>query len=421
MRVLFTIFPGAAHLNPVVPLARAMLSAGHEVRVASHPAVADEIHAAGLLSVPLGEDIDIMGAVMKCAADTRLDRVMETLNIEPGDPGNRGNVTRYYMLAGFSLYYPAEPDADEPSFTNELIAFAKAWKPDLVLWDPLCFASPLAARAAGAAHARLLWGLDYFGWIRSSAHRAPGAPDPMAEAMAPVLQAHGETFDEELLLGQWSIDLMPERMRLTDEVRYLPLRQLPYTGAASVPDWLHGAPERPRVCLTLGVTVRKMFAEMAGFHIAELVEMVADMDIELVATLDESQLSQARSIPSNVRTIDYIPLDMLLPTCSAIVHHGSFGTFSIASAYGVPQLITPEEGGDGVAVADYLIRRGAGLSMGTGGYTAQDVQKQLTRLLEDPSFQRGADALYDEMLDTPTPNEVVPVLERLTARHRGAR
>ncbi|MFE6782822.1 nucleotide disphospho-sugar-binding domain-containing protein [Streptomyces sp. NPDC057680] len=431
MRVLFTLFPGAAHLYPVVPLARALLAAGHEVRVASHPELTGAVTAAGLAAVEIGDRVDVPALVGACASDDRLDRITGALDIADGDPGNRRNVIRYYMLAGFSLYHPAPPaagtagDPARGSATDDLVAFARSWKPDLVLWDPLSFAAPIAARAAGAAHARLLWGIDYFGWMRSAENRRRAAAlpggDPVASAMRPELERHGLEFDEELLLGQWSVDLMPTGMRITDEVRYQPVRRIPYTGGGAVPEWLHGPAERPRVVLTLGVSTRKMFAEEAGFPISELLEMVAGRDIELVATLDRDQLASVRSIPENVRTIDYVPLDQLLPTSSAIVHHGSVGTFGIAAAHRVPQLIVPVEGGDGVVVARYLEDRGAGLSMGTGGFTAPELWKNLERLLGEASFQTAADALHADSLASPSPLEAVPALEALTAHHRAGR
>ncbi|MFD9248094.1 hypothetical protein ACFV0D_40525, partial [Streptomyces sp. NPDC059556] len=109
MRVLFTLFPGAAHLYPVVPLARALLAAGHEVRVASHPELTGAVTAAGLAAVEIGDRVDVPALVGACASDDRLDRITGALDIAPGDPGNRRNVIRHYMLAGFSLYHPAPP------------------------------------------------------------------------------------------------------------------------------------------------------------------------------------------------------------------------------------------------------------------------------------------------------------------------
>ncbi|MFF2750047.1 hypothetical protein ACFVVA_31480 [Kitasatospora sp. NPDC058048] len=43
---------------------------------------------------------------------------------------------------------------------DDLVAFARDWRPDLAVWDTMTFAGPVAARACGAAHARLMFGLD---------------------------------------------------------------------------------------------------------------------------------------------------------------------------------------------------------------------------------------------------------------------
>ena len=59
MRVLFTVFSATAHVHPIVPLAWALRSAGHEVLVAvpataTDPGVLASITAAGLTAVPVG-------------------------------------------------------------------------------------------------------------------------------------------------------------------------------------------------------------------------------------------------------------------------------------------------------------------------------------------------------------------------------
>jgi hypothetical protein len=43
-----------------------------------------------------------------------------------------------------------------------------------------------------------------------------------------------------------------------------------------------------------------------------------------------------------VRVVDFVPLNALLPTCSAVVHHGGSGTFAAVLEHGVPQLIIPQ-------------------------------------------------------------------------------
>ncbi|MGH3621528.1 MAG: nucleotide disphospho-sugar-binding domain-containing protein [Sciscionella sp.] len=170
------------------------------------------------------------------------------------------------------------------------------------------------------------------------------------------------------------------------------------------------------------MSTRKFFAARAGaFPMSELLDMASSLDIELVATLNPAQLASVSRVPGNVRVVDYLPLNQLLPTCSVIIHHGGGGTFAAAVAEKVPQLITPGMGADRVETATYVADRGAGLLgpyLDGADFSVDLLKRQLGRLLDEPSFKDGAAELYDEMTATPSPNDAVPELERLTARHR---
>ncbi len=61
MRVLFTTFAWPSHYFPMVPLAWACRAAGHEVRMASQPELADLMRRSGLPYVTVGRDVDIVG------------------------------------------------------------------------------------------------------------------------------------------------------------------------------------------------------------------------------------------------------------------------------------------------------------------------------------------------------------------------
>ncbi|TDC97187.1 activator-dependent family glycosyltransferase [Actinomadura sp. 7K507] len=436
MKVLITTMPAAAHLYPYVPLAWALQSAGHEVRVASHPDMADTIVKAGLTAVAVGEKEDLAGAVRAAGEDERLRRIVDALPFGPGD-ANFKTAIGHYVLGAFGLYYPEDPPGpDRRPMVDDLIGFARSWRPDLVLWDPLSFPSPVAARACGAAHARVLWAIDHMGWTRSRLlERLEGLDrldsprsrpredplDPMASMMKPTLRRLGHDFDEELIVGQWTVDLMPPRMRLPVDLRYVPVQMVPYTGADVLPEWLYERPSRPRVCLTLGLSSRHFFAKNYGIPVGDLLDMVADLDIEMVATLNDAQLASVDRVPPNVKVVDYVPLTQLLPTCSAIIHHGGAGTFAAAVSARVPQLVIPTEGAERVEVGDHVALRGAGLSMPTvesGLLTVDDVKKSLVRILNEPSFRRGAGELRADLAATPSPRDAVPILEDLTVEHR---
>ncbi|MFF7261176.1 activator-dependent family glycosyltransferase [Streptomyces sp. NPDC008159] len=430
MRVLFTIFPATAHLYPVVPLAWALQSAGHEVVVASHAGVVDpgviaNISAAGLTAVPLGTPEELPDALGPHTGDSKPDR--PSLGFDAHEPEETGTwrTARAILTGMFRLHYPEPKEAGgrRPVLDN-LIDFAQAWRPDLVLWDPLMFPAPIAARVTGAAHARLLWGTDNIGVIHERTKRELADPaselteHPWLGWFGPILERYGLEFDDEMLLGQWSLDLTQSRMRAPADLTYVPVRRVPYTGAASLPDWLHGRPERPRAVLSLGVSRRKIFGKYSGFPMREFFESVASLDIEVVATLNSEQLDAVGTLPDNVRALPYVPLNQVLPTTSAIIHHGGGGTFASAVAFQVPQLVMPLVMWDEMVTARYVARMGAGLVADPDALDVTGLHKQLVQLLEDPSFRLGARRLYDEMLAAPAPKDVVPLLERLTAERR---
>jgi UDP:flavonoid glycosyltransferase YjiC (YdhE family) len=54
MRALVVTQPGDGHLNPLVPVARALVDAGHEVLVATSPAYVEDVERTGLAAVGIG-------------------------------------------------------------------------------------------------------------------------------------------------------------------------------------------------------------------------------------------------------------------------------------------------------------------------------------------------------------------------------
>ncbi|HEY0640010.1 MAG TPA: nucleotide disphospho-sugar-binding domain-containing protein [Pseudonocardiaceae bacterium] len=446
MRVLFTPWPTPAHLYPIVPLAWALQTAGHEVRIATHASIAGAIASSGLAAVPLGDPEHTPlgpGVPWQPEIEQKMERITEALGLEYPDR-DHWDVLYKFMLPSMWDWFPYGASPSDPHRElDELVEFARYWQPDLVIWDPVCPIGAVAAKVTGAAHGRHLWGIDYFAWAMDRfAERAerPGQQpeeNPLVETMRPACERYGVELDDELITGQFTIDPLPAAMRLPTATRTVPMRWEPYSAQTPLAPWLLRAPSRPRVGMSLGLSQRLFFAD-GWDQVPRLMEMVADLDIEVVATLDANQLSQVAALPDNVRTVDFVALNQLLPTCSVLIHQGGMGTFAAAAALGVPQLILDhdvengwtvvetEDGEEGLATekhtestatATYVTERGAGLPLDIR--QAVDVmRKNLVRLLEERSFRDGAAEVRADTLSAPTPNEVVSVLERLTTQHR---
>jgi UDP:flavonoid glycosyltransferase YjiC (YdhE family) len=134
-----------------------------------------------------------------------------------------------------------------------------------------------------------------------------------------------------------------------------------------------------------------------------VVAAAARVDAEFVLVRPAS----ARDLPPNVRTVGRVPLNELLPSAAAFIHHSGAGSVLGGLAAGVPQLATPGAG-DRRHNAELLARRGAGLAVDAKSITAAD----LTRLLSDESLKVAAQQVAAEIAAMPDPATVVPSLER---------
>ncbi|WP_093262975.1 nucleotide disphospho-sugar-binding domain-containing protein [Thermostaphylospora chromogena] len=449
MRVMVTGFPQPTHFYPLVPYAQALQNAGHEVCVACPGGVEDLITAAGLTAVTTGKAQEVSvdtWAAMEAPDLNEMDRYADGLGFH--DPADRDHweVFYQYFLFAVRFYIPRTPRKD----IEELVDFARVWKPDLVLWESWFPAGAVVARACGAAHARVVIGPDYGMWTaeqfaaRRSRAEALSLENPYPPTVARLADHYGIEVDDELLNGQRTIDpLMPE-LRLVDGASDIPVRWIPYNGGMPKPAWLYGRPERPRVAFTVGVSTRAF--DRGEWRTPKVFEAVADLDVEVVATLNSDQLVGIDKIPDNVRTVDYVPLTQLLPTCSAVISHGSSGTLWSSVAANLPQIIADtdqhhrldledaeqkttaaraaagdtedrvtERAPDSWLSSKFIVDRGAGLRLDHRTQSVEEIRELITKVLEDPAYREGAAALYEDWRSRPSPADIVPELEKLAA------
>ena len=186
-------------------------------------------------------------------------------------------------------------------------------------------------------------------------------------------------------------------------------RYVPYNGGGPLPEWLVAPSTRPRVCLTLGSAVPRAWGVST---IAGVVEAVRDLDVEVVLALGDVDTSELGELPPNVRAAGWVPLSALAPGCAAIVHHGGAGTTMNALVAGVPQLVLPHAA-DQYANAAAVARRGVGLPHRVEEMDAATAGRSLRDLLTEPSFDRAAADVRDEIAAAPPPAEVIPRLAAL--------
>ncbi|PDP87489.1 hypothetical protein CQJ94_11585, partial [Glycomyces fuscus] len=136
--------------------------------------------------------------------------------------------------------------------------------------------------------------------------------DPLAQWLGARAARYGVDFSETLVHGQATVEQVPASLRVDTPagLEYLPVRYVPYNGRAVVPGWLRTPPARPRIGLSLGTSANEWYG---GHRVSagEILEGLADLDVEVVATLPASEQDRLGTVPDNARLVEYVPLHAL--------------------------------------------------------------------------------------------------------------
>lgn len=425
MRVLFATYAVRTHFQAMVPLAWALRNAGHEVRVASQPELADVITSAGLTAVSVGRDHTLWRTANRfltkryAESNPAVHKSVREATVLPFDRAETPERLTWDELApAYDNLVQSWYRIVNNTMVDDLVEFARHWRPDLVVWEPNSYAAAVAAEVSGAAHARMLWGADIFAVTRARVRELRGdRPDALGEWLAGLIEPHGRGFTETLVTGHFTIDQLPGPLRMTaGDIHYLRMGYVPYNGVAAVPRWLWDEPRRPRVALTLGVSAAESFGGY-GVSVQDVLDSLSDLDIEVVATVAEREQHKLRQIPANTRVVPSVPLHALLPTCAAAIHHAGFNTLLTSLFYGVPPMSLPERF-DEPLLARRVEAQGAGLAVHMAEATGAQVRAGVLRLLTEPSFRQAVRPLTAAMTALPSPADLVAPLEELTERHR---
>jgi UDP:flavonoid glycosyltransferase YjiC (YdhE family) len=396
MRMLFTSWAWPSHFFPMVPLAWACRAAGHDVRVASQPALRGEIERAGLAGVEVGRDVD--GDIM-----VRHDHPEITL-LDPRTNA-AGHVWSDIERARWQIMNDIFSRLAE-CMVDDLVALVRVWGPDLIVSDPTTFAGSVAAAVGEVPDARLLFGPDVTG---------PRGQELDLQLRSPAFCRLFERFGVEPRndLARWTIDPCPPGMRTPTVVDRLPMRYIPYSGGYTVPGWLRAPVERPRICVTWG-TFQLQIAHEDTVKVPQVLEAAGDLDVDVVVLGAGRYRHRLVHVPDNARIFDYVPVSMVLPTCAAVVHQGGPGNTLTAATHGLPQLLFPQVADQGIT-AERLVASGAGIALEPAQADASTVRAAIEKLLGDDGYRRAAAALRDEILRQPTPADVARELERRVA------
>lgn len=379
MRVLFAAHPAIGHFLPLVPLAWAFQTAGHEalVAIALHHDLAAR---SGLEVVNVAPDFDLDAIFAEAARE-------HPEFMKPVDPKHAINIEEF-----------AGPlAAVNRPMVERLVALADDWRPDLVVYDQATTAGLIAAGRLGVPAVQR----NISGWRTNKMH------ERAAFYLADLCERYGVSVPSPDL----TVECFPPSMLAGQEPEGWFMRWMPYSGGGVLGDRLpQPPPDRPRVAVTMGTIELQSFGVSA---MESLVAEAAKVDAEFVLALgDDIDVGPLGALPPNVRSVGWMPLNALLRTCTAIVHHGGGGTALAAIDAGLPQLLAPHpRDAFQRTVWNAVAQRGIGLVS-----QPEDVDAALlNRLIADEGLRAATAEVRAEMIGLPT----VEATARRIAEHIG--
>ncbi|WIX79778.1 glycosyltransferase [Amycolatopsis carbonis] len=377
MRLIFTSLASYGHLYPLLPLAVAARSAGHDVVFATAADFHPTVEKAGL------EPVDV-GLTIQDAFMAQYD----------GDLRKRNEVSPAELEATIArVFSRVLPDR----FIADLDAVFAKQLPDLVVYE---IGNPGGAFAAMKAGIPAMG--HGFGRVATG-----GIADGIRKAVEEHAIELGITGEERFSWGNPFVDICPPSVQSPEFLagaRRLPLRPVGWSEPGDLPAGVAGR-SRPLVYLTLGTTPMSQ-AHLLTSAISALAALDADV---LVATGPSVDVASLGEVPANVRLEAWVPQSELLPHVDLVVHHGGSGTTLGAFTAGVPQLVLPQ-GADQFSNAEAVAAAGVGDQLVGDAVTTEAVREKAQRLLTDSAVADAVRALAAEVAAMPSPDEVAAQL-----------
>ncbi|MEU2287230.1 nucleotide disphospho-sugar-binding domain-containing protein [Streptomyces sp. NPDC013178] len=393
MRVLFMATPVPSHFTPMVPLAWALRTAGHEVLVVGQPDITEAALAAGLPAVGIGDRYDAVEAL--------------TARLTEGRRPNQAGRAQITDASPFTLVMPWIMHARY--LMQSYVEFAAEWRPDLVVSDPMEFSALLVGGVLGVPVVHHRWDIDPLG------EQPFGMARQLLGARFSRHGLHGELPDPALVL-----DSCPPSVRGTEANRsrtpVKSLRYVPYNGSGTLPEWAVKQARGHRVVVTLG----GLTAALNGIPLfRSVVDGLESVDgAETVVTLPAGYHAALGPVGARTSVVEPAPLHQFLDSCAAVVHHGGTGTSLTACAFGLPQLVLPQIGNEALWAARL---QECGLARTLTDPAAQDdpaaIGDAVRELLGSPSYAAAARKVADEMAALPAPADLVDDLTELAVSH----
>jgi len=381
VRVLVTSPATLGHVQPLVPLARALRDTGNEVLWAIPADGVAEIHRRGLTAADVAAALPIGPALA-------IERFPELRKMSPEDA----------PTAMFGKLFGA---IAAPAMLDGLRALAKSWRPDVVVCDAAEFAGHLVAAELGIPSVTKGFG-PLLPETRVAAAGVEVAGLWQAAGLEP--RPYGGCYETLYL------DPYPPSLGLHDATHVpvrLPIRPDADYDSVATADVILPPGDDPLLYVTLGT----MFNDLGLLQ--TVLAAVTTLPVRALITVGPNSDPDAfGSTPPAVRVARYVPQHVVLPHCAAVVSHCGSGTAIGALAVGLPQLCLPQ-GADQFLNATAIASAGAGLSISPSDVAVETVRSCVGRLLRDAGFAIAARRIAADIAAMPSPADAAVAIADL--------
>jgi UDP:flavonoid glycosyltransferase YjiC (YdhE family) len=385
MRVLVTTTSGTGHIYPVVPIARALRDAGHEV-----------VWATATASCPVVERFGFAVRAAGMNGDERLaqfrERHPEVFSLAPRERRAISFPGQFAELAA-------------PVMAADLVAVFDEIRPELVVHEvaelgsvPLATIRELPCVAVG------------FSGVLPEA-----VVDGAVRAVAPLWNSLGCLVPPDLGLYAHAYlhPLPPILGRRSSAPAVRDVRPVSADEDVSSPDWLDRLGiERPLVYVTYGTEVGRR----APWRV--LLHALAALDVDAVVTTGHSvELSDLiGELPnlarSRIHVRSYVPQSSVLARASVVVSHGGAGTVLAAGAAGLPQVVLPAAA-DQFDNADTFAAAGVAVTLDVASANPGIVAAHIDGQITSSTVRARAGELAQQFAALPHPDEIVVAITTL--------
>jgi UDP:flavonoid glycosyltransferase YjiC (YdhE family) len=380
---MFNVLGADGHFLPMVPLARGLVTAGHDVVFVVTAPYDELVTRRGFRSIGVDAPRDLTGFEFISGID------------------QRGGVDR--------LRYTIEAFLDLAVVNAQrVVELADTERPDVLIRETSGWGAWMAGELLDVPVAAF----DYS--PAPSGFFARFAGDLFQRARAAVGLVSDETLqslDRYLtIVGAPPRWFSPDCFRPTSHLFQPPADAL---DGGALPDWFATLPDRPIVYVTMGT----VFNETPGIF-PMVLAAVADLEANVIITVGRSMdPATLGATPAHVHVERFIPQGLVIDRCAAVIAHGGYGSLMGALRRGVPMVTIPLAAGDNALNAARVSQLGAGIAIPEKERSTERIAAAARAVLREPCYRDAARLVAEEIAKLPPFTDAVPLIERL-ARDR---